>query len=99
MLTQQQIAGIKAVLQDSRFVQEAWLFGSYAKNKETSESDIDIMYCKVPGVRYGFFALMEVILKLESITGKKIDFVHAPTMKGIVKNDADKYRLKIYERK
>ena len=78
-------------------VKKAWLFGSYARNKAKSESDIDIMveldYAEPIGMKFfGFQAELEDMLNL------KVDLVTSDGLSKYVKPFIDKDKILIYER-
>jgi len=53
------------------------LFGSYANGNATSESDIDLLVeFTEPDV--SLFQIIRVQLKMEELTGKEVDVIHAP---------------------
>lgn len=53
-------------------IQRMALFGSYARNEQTPESDIDILIEVDPKIGLGFVKLAE---QLEKRLGKKVDLV------------------------
>ena len=53
------------------------LFGSYAAGKETTKSDIDLLVeFKRPAV--SLLVIAGLKYKLEELTGKEVDVIHAP---------------------
>ena len=62
-------------------IKKATLFGSYAEGTQTAESDIDLLVeFSEPSV--SIFKLAEIMLKLQEVTGKNVDVVHAPIAEG-----------------
>lgn len=57
-------------------VREAYLFGSFARGDQTSESDIDLRL--VCGDSMTFGTLYELSLELEEKLGRKVDIVTNP---------------------
>ena len=57
-------------------VREAYLFGSFARGDQTSESDIDLRL--VCGDSMAFGTLYELSLELEKELGRKVDIVTNP---------------------
>lgn len=57
-------------------VREAYLFGSFARGEQTSDSDIDLRL--VCGDTMTFGKLYELSLELEEELGRKIDIVTNP---------------------
>ena len=77
-------------------VNRAWLFGSYATDTATDDSDIDILveldHTKPIGLHFA-----QMILDLERITGKRVDLL---TQKGLSKHIRpyiEKQKVMIYE--
>ena len=83
----------------NEFIKTAWLFGSFSRGEETDKSDIDIMFDKVEGTRFGIIRLVSVINELEEATGRKIDLVFIPSMLPEVRKDAETSKRLIYERR
>ena len=85
------IEEIKDVLQKSRgyfeteySVDKFMLFGSYAKNEQTAESDIDLLVSfKHPIDMFDFIDLQDYLIKL---FGKKIDLGTVNGLKSFVKD-------------
>lgn len=98
MLNQYQIKAIQKILNQADFVKKAWLFGSYSRNEETSQSDVDIMFEKTENARFGLIQFTSTILQLENALGKKIDFIPISTMLECVKKDANINKILLYER-
>lgn len=79
-------------------IERAWIFGSYARNEQTNESDLDIMVDFIPDSNLNLFSLAAIINELEILSGKKIDLVeHNRLLPGISKF-IDKDKILIYER-
>lgn len=97
MLSQKQISAIRTVLQSSR-IQKAWLFGSYARNDERKDSDIDLLVEFSKGVSVGLIYYSCLILNLEKATGKKVDVAEVGQLLPSVQRTADVDKILIYER-
>lgn len=72
-------------------IESIGLFGSYAKDTATDESDIDLIYVPKSGVTIGFEKriLLEEYL-IEVLQVSKIDLVNQRYMNPIVKYSAEK---------
>lgn len=55
-------------------VNRAYLFGSYVRNEQTTESDIDVLVELDFSIPIGF-EYIKMCLDLEDLTGKKVDLV------------------------
>ncbi|MEW6695807.1 MAG: nucleotidyltransferase family protein [Bacillota bacterium] len=56
-------------------VQQAFLFGSFARCEENQDSDIDILIEYAPGVRRSLLKRIELKHQLEDILQRKVDIV------------------------
>lgn len=81
----------------SQPVIKAWIFGSYSRGEETSESDIDIMVTLDPKAHVGlkFFQMRE---DLKLLLGREIDLVTESSLLPFAKESAERDRQIIYER-
>ena len=79
-------------------IQKAWIFGSYARGEQKSDSDLDILVDFDPDCNLNLFSLARIILDLETLSGLRVDLVdHARIYKDIshfIEND----KILIYER-
>ena len=73
-----------------------WLFGSYAKDTQKIESDIDLIV-KTEDVSEGF-KFMEVKYALEEALLLKVDLITTNSIKGSLLEDMDLGQLLIYEK-
>lgn len=71
-----------------------WVFGSYAKNKQTKNSDIDILV-RTEDVAEGF-KIVEVKFALEEALQKDIDIVTTGSIKGSLLEDEELNEILIY---
>ena len=73
-----------------------WLFGSYAKDTQSIDSDIDLIV-KTEDVSEGF-KLIEVKYALEEALALKVDLITTNSIKGSLLEDLDLGQLLIYEK-
>ena len=73
----------KALLQEKYKVKKIGIFGSYAKEQGTKESDIDILVAFSEPIGLEFIELKEY---LEFILGKKVDLVTEGALKPQIKD-------------
>ncbi|MCL2088972.1 MAG: nucleotidyltransferase domain-containing protein [Oscillospiraceae bacterium] len=71
-----------------------WVFGSYAKQKQNINSDIDILV-KTEDVAEGF-KIAEVKFALEDALNKRVDIITTGGIKGSLLEDEDLEELLIY---
>lgn len=74
-----------------------WIFGSYVKNKQKKDSDIDIIL-KTEDV-VGGFKIVEVKFELEKVLEKEVDIVTTGSIKGSLLEDEDLGEVLIYRKK
>ena len=79
-------------------VEKAWLFGSYSRGEENSESDIDLLVRFDADARISLFKYAAIILSLESAMGKKVDLVQEGSLLPFAAKTADEDKILIYER-
>ncbi|MDR2449750.1 MAG: nucleotidyltransferase domain-containing protein [Prevotellaceae bacterium] len=80
-------------------VLRAWLFGSFARNEEGPESDIDILVQFIPGAKLSLFDYGGIIYKLEESTGCRVDLVQEHMLKPFARLTVEREKKLIYERK
>ncbi|MGN6604505.1 MAG: type VII toxin-antitoxin system MntA family adenylyltransferase antitoxin [Ginsengibacter sp.] len=78
-------------------VKKVYVFGSYARNEATKNSDIDILveldYSKPIGMK--FFSFQP---ELERLLNRKVDVVSLESLSPYIKPFIDKDKIMIYER-
>lgn len=78
-------------------VKKAWVFGSFSRNEETADSDVDIMVVLDDSQPVGlkFFAML---LDLKELLGREVDLVTEESLLPFAKESADKDKILVYER-
>ena len=74
----------KPFLAEKFFVSRIGVFGSYARDQHTENSDIDILVEFIKPVGFEFFDFKEY---LESVFNKPVDLVTVQALKPMMKND------------
>lgn len=72
-----------------------WVFGSYAKNRQREDSDIDIIV-RTEDVEEGF-KIVEVKFALEEILNKSVDIITTESIKGSLLEDEDLEEVLVYK--
>lgn len=80
-------------------VLKAWLFGSYSRNEETPDSDVDILVQFDPDAQVSLLDHVGMQLDLEAILRRTVDLVTDGTLFSWVKPSIDHDKILIYERK
>ncbi|MEO8149857.1 MAG: nucleotidyltransferase domain-containing protein [Bacteroidia bacterium] len=84
---------------ESQPVDKAWIFGSYARNQQNDNSDIDLMISFSKNSKITLFKYADMLLALEKITGRKVDLVEEGQIKYWAKAYVEKDKILIYERR
>ena len=92
------IPSIKKYFQDQP-VLKAWIFGSYSRGEETSDSDIDILvdYDESNGP-LSLFKIGGMLMELSELLGLRVDLVESQGLNDYVRSTVDKDKILIYER-
>lgn len=95
-LTEQQIDSLRTFFQHKP-VLNAWVFGSFARDEATDESDIDLLVelDYHPGISSEYVKMM---WQVEELMSRKVDLVTLKGLSPFVKPYVDKDKRLIYER-
>jgi len=80
-------------------VLRAWLFGSYSRDEQTPDSDVDILVEFDHSRPIGLFAYAKMWRELTEKLGCKVDFVEEGTLLPFAVESANREKKLIYERK
>ena len=80
-------------------VEKAWIFGSFARNEESIDSDIDILIRFPKSHKIDLFEYVGIQQDLEDITGRKIDLVEEGQELENIKPVIQLEKRLIYDRK
>jgi len=87
---------LKAVFKKFPQIQQAWIFGSYARGEMTTKSDVDVVITVGKGFTY--FQLADVQYQAENKLGIKVDIGFNKSLDKAVSKNAEKDMKLIYER-
>ncbi len=78
-------------------VEKAWVFGSFAREEETKDSDLDILVVLTPDSHMGlqFFGM---IVDLEQLLERPVDLVVEGNLLPFARESAEKDKILVYER-
>lgn len=81
-------------------VLKAWLFGSYARDEQTPESDVDILvvFDQESGKGVSLLKHIGIALGLEDLLGKKVDLITEGSLLPFARETAERDKILIYER-
>lgn len=81
-------------------VRKAWLFGSFSRGEETTQSDVDILVeFDRSGKPVTLLTYARMWRELEERLGRNVDLVEDGTLKTYAVESANQDKLLIYERK
>lgn len=82
----------------SQPILRAWLFGSYSRGDESSNSDIDILVDYDKSSRLSLLRICGMITDLEDILGIRVDLIENGKLKDFAVQSANNDKILIYER-
>jgi predicted nucleotidyltransferase/plasmid maintenance system antidote protein VapI len=91
------IKKFRSVIMDIPAIERAWLFGSYARQDDTEESDIDVLIDVPEENTFTLFDIAEVQEKLRQLTNRRIDVVMLRALRPQVKERIQQDLKLIYE--
>jgi predicted nucleotidyltransferase len=97
IMDSQMLNNIISVLGNSP-VEKAWLFGSFARNEDDEQSDIDMLIQFTPNEKITLFRYGGIVYNLEQITGRKVDLVEEGMLQSFALETAERDKVLIYEK-
>ena len=79
-------------------ITKAWLFGSYSRGEERSDSDIDLLVEYDSNARISLMTISRVMCELKKATGKQVDVVEEGRLMPFAVESANHDKILIYER-
>jgi predicted nucleotidyltransferase len=95
-INQENIQKIKHYF-ENKPVLKAYIFGSVAKNRETDESDIDILVDLDYSHKIGLL-FIQMKLDLENLLHMQVDLVSSNSLSPLIKSQVENEKKLIYER-
>ena len=80
-------------------VLKAWLFGSFARGEETSESDVDILVQYDDTARISLLTISHMMGELERSTGRRVDLIEDGCLMPFAVESVNRDKRLIYERR
>jgi len=78
-------------------VDKVWVFGSFSRNEERPDSDIDLLITLTPGTKMGL-SYFGMIVELETILNRPVDMVREGCLLPFAEKTANNEKILIYER-
>lgn len=79
-------------------VDKVWIFGSYSRGEQRSDSDIDIIVAITPGAKFSLLDHSSMICDLEDLLSIRVDIVKDGTLLPFAIESANRDKILIYER-
>lgn len=79
-------------------VNKAWLFGSYSRGEETTNSDIDLLVEYTDSDSISLFTISRIATTLRKMTGKSVDLIERSQLLPFASPSAEQDKILIYER-
>ena len=79
-------------------VDKAWIFGSYARQEESRESDLDIIVNFSPDSKMTLLKYIHIANDLHRLTGKRVDLVEEGQLMPFAREEAENDKILIYAR-
>lgn len=83
----------------SKPVDKAWLFGSFARDEESADSDIDILVRFMRPNKLDLIDYIGMKQELENLSGRQVDFVEEGFLLPNAEENVAKEKVLIYEKK
>jgi predicted nucleotidyltransferase len=83
---------------DKPVVKKVYIFGSYARNEETPESDVDILVDLDPEARVGGFQFGGMLEDLKEILLKDVDLLTRNSISKYILPHVENDKILIYEK-
>ncbi len=90
------ISRISTVLEKDGRVAAAWLFGSFARDEDNLQSDVDVMVELNDTKKYSMFDLLDIAFIIENAINRKVDLVEKDCLSDFAKATASNDLIKIY---
>ena len=80
----------------SQPIEKAWLFGSFSRGEQTTDSDVDLLVRFDKDAHVGLFAHTRMVLALEQLLNRKVDLVPEGALLDFAKDSVDRDKQLIY---
>lgn len=78
-------------------IEKAWIFGSFSRNEEKEDSDLDLIVQFSKGTNLGF-RYFSILDELERLCRRKVDMAEYDMLDPAIISNVDTEKILIYER-
>lgn len=83
---------------ETKPVVKAWIFGSFSRGEERTDSDIDILFVPDKSQHFSLFTLGGMYEDLKELLGRDVDLITEGSLMDFAKESADRDKILIYKR-
>lgn len=83
---------------ETKPVVKAWIFGSFSRGEERSDSDVDILFVPDKSQHFSLFTLGGMYEDLKELLGRDVDLITEDSLMDFAKESAGRDKILIYER-
>jgi predicted nucleotidyltransferase len=94
--SEEMISHIKNSIQQDGRIAKAWLYGSFARNQQRANSDVDLIVEFVKDVRVSMFDMAEMAHQIGLAANRKIDLAEKDSLFPFAQATAENDLIKIY---
>jgi predicted nucleotidyltransferase/plasmid maintenance system antidote protein VapI len=94
--TTSMIEGIKKVVQQDGRISKAWMYGSFARNEQRADSDVDLIVEFEKSARVSLFDMAEITHQIELAVNRKIDLAEKDSLMPFALVTAENDLMKIH---
>lgn len=79
-------------------VSKVWIFGSFARDEENNNSDVDLLVSFDPASKVSLFTMGGMYMDLKQLLGREVDLIEDGTLEDYAAATAENDKRLIYER-
>lgn len=79
-------------------IEKAWIFGSYSRNENTKNSDVDILVKYTDNQIISLFTISRIMVNLSKLLNRKVDLVEDGQLMDFAAESVNRDKILIYER-
>lgn len=92
------VAGIINEYFRTKPIEKAWVFGSFSRNEERPDSDVDILVSLTPNTKFSLLDHSHMVCELEELLQRRVDLVKENALMPFAVESANNDKILVYER-